>query len=196
MASPIGHALAGLAVAWGADFRAANRSTPRTGTALTLTCVALAAAPDLDLLVTGFHRTATHSLLSVVLVALVAALIAARASRTHPRSSRHVVRVAILCALAWASHIGVDWISADSSNPQGMQILWPFADTWFISGWDVFPGTERRSPLSGASLRLNALALVTELVLMVPILLGLWLVRVKAPVGLSSELACSNHPPE
>jgi hypothetical protein len=77
-----------------------------------------------------------------------------------------------------------------------MQILWPFADTWFISGWDVFPGTERRTPLSGPSLRLNALALVTELVLMAPILLGLWLVRVKAPAGLSSELACSNHPPE
>jgi membrane-bound metal-dependent hydrolase YbcI (DUF457 family) len=196
MASPIGHALAGLAVAWGADLRSPNRSAPRTGTALTLTCVALAAAPDLDLLITGFHRTATHSLLSVVLVALVAALITARASRAQARPSGHVVRVAVLCAVAWASHIGVDWISADLSNPQGMQILWPFADTWFISGWDIFPGTERRRLLSGPSLRLNALALVTELVVMAPILLGIWLVRVKAPAGLSSELACSDHPTE
>jgi membrane-bound metal-dependent hydrolase YbcI (DUF457 family) len=188
MASPIGHALAGLAVVWGADIRLASRLAGRTGTALTLTCVALAAAPDLDLLVSGFHRTATHSLLSVVLVAAVAALIAWRTGR--------VVRVAALCALAWASHIAVDWISVDSSNPQGLQILWPFADTWFISGWNVFPGTERRRLLSEPSLRQNALALVIELAVMVPILLGLRLVRVKTPAGLSSELACSNHPPK
>jgi hypothetical protein len=134
--------------------------------------------------------------LSVVVVAVVAALMASRASRTRATPAGHVRRVAIICASAWASHIGVDWISADLSNPQGLQILWPFADTWFISGWDVFPGTERRRLLSEASLRLNALALVTELVLMVPILLGLWLVRVKTPPGLSSELACGDHPPE
>jgi membrane-bound metal-dependent hydrolase YbcI (DUF457 family) len=193
MASPIGHGLAGLAVAWAADVRSTGK---RTSAVLTLGCVALAAAPDLDLLVTGFHRTATHSMLSVVLVAAVAALIAGRVGGARQMPSGYVVRVAALCALAWASHIAVDWISADSSNPQGMQILWPFADTWFISGWDVFPGTERRRMLSEASLRQNALALVTELAVMLPILVGLRLVRVKTPSRLSSELACSNHPPE
>jgi membrane-bound metal-dependent hydrolase YbcI (DUF457 family) len=199
MASPVGHALAGLAVAWGADLHPANRaagSHARAGTALTLACVALAAVPDIDLLVTGLHRTVTHSLLSVLLVGLAAALVASRASRYHPGPSGQVVRVAIVCALAWASHIGVDWISADSSTPKGMQILWPFSDAWFISGWDIFPGTERRRLLSEPSLRQNLLALVTELVLMVPILLGLWLVREKTPAGLSSELACSDHTPE
>jgi membrane-bound metal-dependent hydrolase YbcI (DUF457 family) len=197
MASPVGHALAGIAVAWGADLlpgsragRTAAGSAPwyqRAGSGLTLACTVLAAAPDLDLLITGLHRTVTHSFLSVAVVALLAAIAAAG-------TGQRAARVAMMCALAWASHIGVDWVSADSSNPRGLQILWPFDGTWFISGWDVFPGTERRRLLSEPSIRHNVRALVTEVAYLLPLVLGLWLVRVKALAGLSPELTRGDHP--
>jgi membrane-bound metal-dependent hydrolase YbcI (DUF457 family) len=156
--------------------------------------MALAAAPDLDLLITGLHRTVTHSLFSVVVVALVTAAICSWTADGKRRVP--VLRMALICATAWGSHIVIDWMSADSSRPNGLQILWPFADSWFISGWDIFPGTERRRLLSTASLKINARALVTELVLMGPVIYGLWLVRVKTLAGLPSELARSHHPPE
>src|SRR5688500_6057498 len=113
MASPIGHALAGLAVAWGADLIPGTRSWrtapssaswyERAGAGLTLTCAALAAAPDLDLFLGRFHRTGTHSIASVAVVALIAGWIAARARLS-------VARVVIMCAAAWATHLLVDWL--------------------------------------------------------------------------------------
>jgi membrane-bound metal-dependent hydrolase YbcI (DUF457 family) len=155
----------------------------------------LAVAPDLDLLVDGLHRSVTHSIASAAAVALIAAAIVRR-TRSEKFVETHLStgRVALMCAAAWASHMGVDWVSADQSNPRGLQILWPFNETWFISGWDLFPGTERRRLFSEASFRRNAQALVTELVLLLPILLTIWLVRVKTLAGLATEMPRGNHP--
>jgi membrane-bound metal-dependent hydrolase YbcI (DUF457 family) len=199
MPSPIGHALAGIAVAWGADLLPGNRAwrtAPgpaswyvRAGNGLTLTCAALAAAPDLDLMIRAFHRSITHSFVSIAVVAAVAAVSAARARLP-------VARIAFMCAAAWASHMLLDWLAADPSSPRGIQALWPFSDTRFISGWDVFPGTERRDIFSASSLRLNLTALVMELAFMTPVVAGLWLVRVKALAGFSSELTRRHHPAE
>jgi membrane-bound metal-dependent hydrolase YbcI (DUF457 family) len=182
MASPIGHALAGIAVAWGADFigpaKAGHyvqsgglaRGYRRAGGGLMVACALLAAAPDLDLLLIRFHRTATHSVTSVVFVALVSGIVAAWMQMP-------VVRVAAVCAAAWTSHMLLDWLSADQSTPRGFQFLWPFDATWFISGWDVFPGTERRRLLSGPSIARNATAVVYELAWMLPIVVALWALR-------------------
>src|SRR5580765_1029067 len=164
MASPIGHALAGIAVAWGADLVPGNRAwriAPRSaswyeraGNGLTLSCAVLAAAPDLDLLFGRFHRTMTHSLLSVGIVAAFAAL-AARA-RIPAR------RIVFMCAAAWATHLLVDWLSADQSVPRGIQLLWPFDSRWFISGWDVFVGSERFLFLDAATTKKNVEAIAQE----------------------------------
>src|SRR3954468_22658045 len=67
MPSPIGHALAGLAVGWAV---AAPGASPRRAAAPML-CAAIAAAPDLDLLL-GIHRMYFHSLGAVFVVLLVA----------------------------------------------------------------------------------------------------------------------------
>jgi membrane-bound metal-dependent hydrolase YbcI (DUF457 family) len=199
MASPIGHALAGLAIAWGADLIPGARSWrtapssaswyERAGAGLTLTCAMLAAAPDLDLLLGGFHRTGTHSVTSVAVVAIIACWIAARARLP-------VARVVIMCAVAWATHLLVDWLSADQSTPRGIQLLWPFDGRWFISGWDVFVGSERRQLFSAASMRRNVAAIAQEIAILAPIVAVLWLVRVKALAGLSSQLARRDHPPQ
>jgi membrane-bound metal-dependent hydrolase YbcI (DUF457 family) len=197
MASPIGHALAGIAVAWGADLVPGNRAWrlappsaswfERAGNGLTLACAVLAAAPDLDLFFGPFHRTMTHSLVSVAVVAIVAALAAARAPLP-------VRRVAIMCAGAWATHLLVDWLSADQSAPRGIQLLWPFDSRWFISGWDLFIGSERRDLFSAASMKKNVEAIAQEVAVLMPIVIVLWLVRVKALAGLSPELTRRDHP--
>jgi membrane-bound metal-dependent hydrolase YbcI (DUF457 family) len=149
--------------------------------------VALAVAPDLDLPFGRFHRTVTHSLISVVVVAAVTGLIAARARLP-------VKRVVIMCAAAWATHLLVDWLSADQSPPRGIQLLWPFDGRWFISGWDLLLGSERRHLLSAATMRRNVEAIAGEVAILMPIVTVLWLVRVKALARLAAELPRRDHP--
>ena len=202
MASPIGHALAGIAVAWGADLvpgtRAWRIAPPsaswyvRAGSGLTLACAVLAATPDLDLLFGRFHRTMTHSFASVAIVAAVAGLVTLRTRL--PRSA--MTRIVVMCAGAWATHLLVDWLSADQSTPRGIQLLWPFDGRWFISGWDVFVGSERHQLLSAATMKRNVQAVAQEIALVMPIVMVLWLVRVKTLAGLSSQLSRSDHPPK
>lgn len=203
MASPFGHALAGVALAWGADLIPGTRAwriaapsdtwSKRAGNGLTLACAMLAAAPDLDLFFGRFHRTMTHSFFSVALVAAIAALIAQRAR--WPRSGQAATtRIVLMCAGAWATHLLLDWLSADQSTPRGIQLLWPFDGRWFISGWDVFVGSERRQLLSAATMKRNLQAVAQEFAILMPFVIALWLVRVKALAGLASQLSRSDHP--
>ena len=105
--SPIGHALAGLAAAWAVDLVPGDRAwrtapasaswSQRAGDGLTAACVVLGAAADIDLLFVT-HRTVTHSVGAVILVALFAATLAANAHRP-------VLRVASMCAAAYATRV-------------------------------------------------------------------------------------------
>jgi len=200
MPSPIGHALAGAAAAWAADLVPGDRvwrTAPRyaswyakAGNGLTLACVCLAVLPDIDLVMLPFtpqvHRTATHSIGAVLLVGLVAAVVA-RIGR------RPVARVSLMCAAAYATHLLLDWLGADRFPPFGLQMFWPFNDGWFISGWDLFPQTARRQLLSPAIIRLNVIAIAQETAILLPIVVALWLVRVKALAGLAAEPAGRDH---
>lgn len=195
MPSPIGHVLAGVAAVWAVDLvpgNRAGRTAPRlaswfdrAGGDLTLICAVLAVAPDLDLLFWG-HRTVTHSLSAVLFVALFAGAIAANASCP-------VARTAIACAAAYATHIVLDWLGADTAAPRGVQILWPLSDQAYISGWDLFLKTERRRFFTLDTMLRNALAVAEEIALLGPVVVTLWLVRVKALAGLSTEVARGDH---
>jgi membrane-bound metal-dependent hydrolase YbcI (DUF457 family) len=196
--SPIGHALAGLAAAWTTDLVPGDRgwrtASPaaswyrRAGDGLTTVCAALAVAPDLDLLV-GSHRTITHSLGAVAIVALVAARWAASARRP-------LGRVVTMCATAYATHLFLDWLGADTHPPYGLQLLWPLNDVWYISGIALFPETARQHLLSATTIRQNVIAVVDEVSLIGPFVLGVWLVRVKALAGLATEVPRSHHSPK
>jgi len=198
MPSTVGHALAGVAAAWAVDAvpgRRAWRAAPphaswfrKAGGGLTLLCAAIAAAPDLDLLF-HLHRTYSHSIGAVLLAALLAAAIAA--SRHRP-----AIRIAAMCALAYATHLFLDWLSVDRLPPYGLQALWPFTSRWFISGWDLFRQTERRRFLSRESIEVNMLAIAQETAILLPIAIVAWLVRVKALAGLSAEVARDDHAAE
>ena len=169
MPSPIGHALGGVAAAWA--------SPERISTPLTLVCAVLAAAPDLDLLVPGWHRTVTHSVGAVVIVTIVAAGVTGWVTRRNTWSVWRVWRIAGICGLAYASHILLDWLGTDPNPPFGIQAFWPFSHQWFIAGWTIFPVTERRSFFSWAAFATNAKAVAVELIILGPVVLGLGALR-------------------
>ena len=196
MPSPIGHALAGIAVAWTADllpgdrtWRTAPETAPwyrRAGDGLTLLCAGLGAAPDLDLAFVT-HRTVTHSIGAVLLVGLVAAALAANARRP-------IARVALMCAAAYGSHLLLDWLGTDSYPPLGIQALWPINGEWYISGLDVFRQAAREHILTPPVVMTNVRAIVQELAMLGPLVVALWLVRVKALARLAPQVARRDHP--
>src|SRR5262245_34111858 len=108
MPSPIGHAIAGVAVAWGGDAVDRRASSVR----LVSVCAVLAAASDLDLLFPRAHRTYTHSVVAILIVFIVAASVTGGV--THLRASRYGGqarwRTALICCAAYASHPLLDWL--------------------------------------------------------------------------------------
>jgi membrane-bound metal-dependent hydrolase YbcI (DUF457 family) len=185
MPSPIGHALAGAAI----GLAAPAGHDPKAAGKLAVLCAALAAAPDLDLL-SASHRTVTHS------VAAVAAVIIVAAAVTGLVTGRVQWRIVLVCGAAWASHLVLDWLTSDASPPYGLQMFWPFTDTWYISPIPVFQGTERRRIFSAASMLQNGLAVILELLLLGPIAYAAWSVRVKAATRLPPKVPGRHHPPK
>jgi len=186
------------------------------GYALTLVAAALGAAPDLDLFLAQ-HRAITHSVGAVAAVFIVAAVVTGQvtskvqSAKWNVQSTcevesgsevqrdifsvERVLRIAVICAAAYASHLLLDWLAVDRRAPYGLQLLWPFSDGWYISGLDVFPQTERRNLLSLATFRINLRAISFETAVMLPLLCLVWLVGVKTATGLPAEAARSDHAP-
>ena len=206
MPSPVGHALAGVAVAWTADLVPGRRAwrpadsdasfVRRAGGPLTLVCAVLGALPDLDLVLSR-HRAVTHSIGAVMLVSIIASVVTGwvtRKVRSEKLEVGSVVRVALMCAAAYGSHLLLDWLAVDMTSPYGVRALWPLSDRWYISGLDWFPPTERRGFFSLAAFRINLFAMAYETAVLLPVLGVLWLVRVKALARFSAEAAGRDHP--
>ena len=180
MPSPIGHVLAGAAVVWAADAIDRRPSSRR----LVVTCALLGAVADVDLLLPRYHRSITHSVTAVVVVLIVAAAVTGGVTRW---------RVALVCAAAYASHLFLDWLGADTLPPAGLQALWPFADRFFVSGLNLFAETERRHPFSGPTLYQNLRAAAQEAAILAPVAVAMWLIRVKALARFPSEVPRRDH---
>jgi inner membrane protein len=187
--SPIGHVLAGAAVAYAGD--AIDRRRSPIG--LVATCALLAAAADLDLLLPGYHRSFTHSFTAVAFIFIVAAVVTGEVNTRH-----HIGRwrVALVCACAYATHLLLDWLGADALPPFGIQVFWPFDTRFFMSGLHVFAETERRHPFSGPTIVQNLWAGAQEVAIVAPIAGALWLVRVKALARLPAKMSRRDHAPQ
>ena len=180
MPSPIGHALAGLAVGW-CTIRDRNAAGARD-TTLLIACVLAATLPDLDLLYSPWHRLATHGIGTSVLIFIVVVLV------TGKVTGRGAWRVAAIVAVAHVSHILLDWLGADRRPPLGIQALWPFDTAFYISGWDLFLSTERRDPFSWATVLWNGRAAIRELLIMAPVAALAWgFRRIRKNPGLTSS---------
>lgn len=163
MPSPVGHALGGLTAAWLASGRPARGWLPG---AILLAAVAI--APDIDLLwgrhpLWGGHHQGTHSLVAVAIVGTVTFLVFDR--------GRNRVTVPIMAA--YASHILLDLLGADSTPPIGVMVLWPFSRKYFIAPWTPFPAISRRYWLAGF-LAHNLRAVGFELAVLGPFAVAVW----------------------
>src|SRR5262249_44617457 len=154
MPSPIGHALAGVAVAWTADLLDRQPSSGR----LVAAAAGLAMLPDADLLIPSTHRMGTHSLFAAAVVFIVVSGVTGKVTLSRASRVGGQARTAVICAAAYASHLLLDWLGADSFPPRGLQLFWPFSDGWFISDLDVFRQTARRQFLTAPIIRQNAIA--------------------------------------
>jgi len=191
----MGHVLGGVAVAWIADLLPGR---PAGRLRLTLTCAGLAALPDIDLLLPIAHRTVTHSIGAVAVITIIAAAVTGKVTRKKLQGGRIAGwldwRIALTCGAAYASHLLLDWLQLDPTPPYGIQALWPFTSSWYMSGWNVFGPTERRHFLEWAVMRSNLLTVIRELAILVPVVVALWLVRVKAAARFATELSRGDHP--
>jgi membrane-bound metal-dependent hydrolase YbcI (DUF457 family) len=182
MPTPIGHSLAGIAVALaGQRGRRLRHFRGFLASPTTVLCVALATLPDVDLLFPRFHRTATHSVTATIAVAIIAAALTARppsgASITNGALRRIAWSAVVMCAAAHLSHLLLDWLNCDPSARPGIQALWPFSARWFSSGWCVFPGEERRHIFTVAAMVRNLTVLAWELGILGPVVVALWWLR-------------------
>jgi membrane-bound metal-dependent hydrolase YbcI (DUF457 family) len=149
--------LGGIAAGW--------RLVPRKNRRAALLLAAIAAAPDLDLLV-GTHRGASHSVGATVIAGLVAAILwRTTVPAARPRDT---LRAALCVTLAWGSHILLDWLSNDTRPPIGIMALWPFSHDYYKASIEIFPPVSRRYWESRFWLY-NLKALLVELLLLGPI---------------------------
>lgn len=157
MPSPVGHALGGIAVGWGA--------APRRDWRAAAVLAVVAVAPDLDLLV-GDHRGFSHSVGAACIAGAIAWVITRSASAAAPlRRDRRSWGAAV--ALAWASHVLLDWMSHDTRPPIGVMAFWPLTRDYYRSSLDVFPAVSRRYWLAEFWVY-NLKALLVELVILGP----------------------------
>ena len=154
MPSPVGHALGGIAAGW----RLIPQQERRTAALL----AAIAIAPDLDLLV-GTHRGASHSVGAAVIAGLSAALLLGPGR----------VRWGLAAALAWGSHVLLDWLSNDTRPPLGIMALWPFTHDYYKAGIEIFPPVSRRYWESRFWLY-NLRAIVAEMLMLGPVTGFVW----------------------
>jgi membrane-bound metal-dependent hydrolase YbcI (DUF457 family) len=172
MPSPVGHALAGLAAGW------MVQGTPPLSAKATWTREAvlfgtLGLLPDADLLFDA-HSGPTHGIGAVALVGLAAYVVW---PRVRPGQTARRARAAMACALAYGSHILLDWLGSDSSPPIGIMALWPMSREFYESSLHVFMAISRRYWQGTAFWRQNLTAVARELLILGPILAGVVLTR-------------------
>ena len=172
MPSPLGHAIAGLAVHVVASRRRQELfDWPR----VTLT-VGAALCPDLDLLLRwvdgrNHHGGAMHGAGFAV---LVAGLVAAWAfARGWPRPAP----LGLAAGFAWSSHILLDYLNVDTHPPIGILALWPFSGAYYKFPWPIFLDIGRT--LEWSTVLHNALAAAWEAALLVPLLAWAWRYRTR-----------------
>lgn len=124
--------------------------------------------PDIDLLF-GAHSGPTHSLGAAAIVTLMAWGVSGYRSRP-------AITLAVFAA--YASHIFLDWLGADTSPPLGVMALWPFSTQYFMSPVPLMPAISRRYWLPDFWSH-NLRALAFELVIFTPLALAAWTRKTK-----------------
>ena len=174
MCSPVGHSLLALGVG-------ALQGKSGAGRCWFAFCLFAGIAPDLDILIgwamgdiNAYHRLGSHSLFAALLFAAITWSTITVLSPGFPDRSRWTrTGFSIYC-----SHILLDLVTFDGSEPVGMQLMWPFSDAFYTAHFMIFPAF-RHDTVGGDMLLMirsmtgpeNLRTVAVELVVLVPILL-------------------------
>jgi len=160
MPTSIGHAIAGVAAGWAVVTPAADRRARWVQAGI---FAAVAAAPDLDLIVNR-HRSETHSLGAAAIVATISAW------RLWPVAATRG-RIWLSIFAAYATHLVLDTLALDQAPPIGIMAFWPVSRAYVETGLEVFAPVWRRWWLASFYTH-NSVAVVREVAILAPILLG------------------------
>jgi hypothetical protein len=168
--SPVGHAIVALSLhALTARDRQEAASLARAAL-----FVGAAIAPDLDLLLRfvdgrNHHQAESHSVGCAAIAGLLAWGLARAWRLAHPG------RWAMAAALAWSSHVALDYLGRDTHPPIGLMALWPLSSAHFKFPWPLFMDIGRT--LDVKTLRHNVLAVAWEVLALTPLLVLSWRLR-------------------
>ena len=148
MPTPVGHALAGVAAGYliaGRQNRAARSALDAAPTRRSIASdrrlllfAGLGILADIDFLF-GVHSAYTHSIGATVVVGVLAAVLG-----RHRGGRSRGGRFALAAALAYGTHILLDWLGSDSVAPLGVMALWPLSTDFFLSNLYWFPSVCRQ----------------------------------------------------
>lgn len=169
MPTPLGHALVGLTISWSTQAISRVPSRHRAGTSLAFFAGVFAIAPDFDFVYPPIHRMMTHSIVAAIAATAGAAVVAHRTKQERPWV------IALVCGIAYASHLALDWLGGDTKQPAGIQLLWPFSDGWFISSWHLFRPTDLGGFFGFQTMVSNLVSVLRELAILSPFAIGAWL---------------------
>ncbi|HYU78553.1 MAG TPA: metal-dependent hydrolase [Vicinamibacterales bacterium] len=157
MPSPVGHALGGAIVALGLLPKRAQLPLRDIAVSVVVAC-----APDVDFL-WGRHGMETHSVGAAILAGAVVWALTRRP------------RLALVCVVAWLSHVLFDWLGSDDFPPIGVMALWPFTRNFYFANAFLFDTISRRYWLPGFWSH-NIAAVLKEIAWLTPptLLLAWW----------------------
>ena len=168
MPSPIGHSLAGLC----GYFISRHRPVTYRREYLLLGSVIIANLPDLDLLPVLFfgatsssHRQWSHSLIAALGFGILIGVLAKWRKADG-------VFYGIWGGAVYLSHIVLDLLLDDPSPPHGIQLFWPFSESYFMAPFTPFTSFSYGHPEPGIItmffLPHNLATMARELILMTP----------------------------
>jgi membrane-bound metal-dependent hydrolase YbcI (DUF457 family) len=157
-----------MAAGWLAEPSRRDRRLRRPST---LVFAVLGMAADLDLVV-GAHRGGTHTIAAAVLVGAAAWIVLRRANE-------RAGRIALACALAYGSHVFLDWLGTDTSPPVGVPALWPVSYAYYEAPWQIFVPISRRFSQPALFWVPNTMAVAREVAILLPIAALVWWARTR-----------------
>lgn len=170
MPTPVGHVLGGM------FSLAILKINVKKQIGISLIALLAAGLPDIDFLfglVRGdanlYHHQFTHSLVFVVSIGLVFAAVMSKAKVMQFFNSF------VLITVCGASHLILDLLALDTSEPFGMPLLWPFSGTYYISPMTIFSDVHRSGDAHSFFISLfnshNLQTVLIEIAILVPLTL-------------------------
>ena len=144
MSTPVGHSLVGMCILFLAACGEFFSGRPKQ---ILLFCIIIACLPDIDFIpgifagnINAYHHRGTHTLLFAIIVPLVVWLVV---------RSKDRLKLTVLSFALVMSHLAVDYVTVDKTEPFGIPFFWPLSERYFYSGLaflpDVFRGETVRT---------------------------------------------------